>query len=208
MFEARHIRKMIRLANPTTRAMIFLGINCGFGNIDCHTLMAEEISGGWHSKPRPKTGAARRCNLWASTLHAISQVSSKKSGVVFLAPRGTRLNSGHCDTTVHNFKRFLIRIGLYRKSVTFYTLRRTFRTIADEVLDGPAVDLIMGHIDPSMGAVYRQRIAATRIEAVTDHVAEWLLRYPNASKIVWPISADEVARRNEARALRVHRKRS
>src|SRR5690606_6391660 len=35
MFEAAEIRQMLDAATPTLRAMIMLGVNCGFGNSDC-----------------------------------------------------------------------------------------------------------------------------------------------------------------------------
>ena len=64
------------------------------------------------------------------------------------------------------------KIGI--KGRSFYDLRRTFRTVADEVLDTPAINLIMGHVDPSMGAVYRQSLSDERIKRVCEHVHGWL----------------------------------
>ena len=40
--------------------------------------------------------------------------------------------------------------------------------------DQVAVDSIMGHVDPSMGAVYRETIGDARLKAVTDAVHAWL----------------------------------
>ncbi len=56
-----------------------------------------------------------------------------------------------------------------------YTLRHVFRTLADEVKDPAAIDLIMGHADDSMAGTYREKIADQRLIAVTDHVRTWLL---------------------------------
>jgi integrase len=61
-----------------------------------------------------------------------------------------------------------------RKGLGFYTLRHTFRTVADESKDQPAVDFIMGHEVPHMSAVYRETISDARLNAVTDHVRAWL----------------------------------
>ena len=55
-----------------------------------------------------------------------------------------------------------------------YTMRHVFRTIADEALDRVAIDLIMGHSDPSMGGHYRERIDDARLVAVAEHVRAWL----------------------------------
>lgn len=61
----------------------------------------------------------------------------------------------------------------------FYSLRHTFRTIADSTKDFPAIHLIMGHGDGSVDALYREHIDDTRIQFVTAHVRQWLLASTN-----------------------------
>jgi len=56
----------------------------------------------------------------------------------------------------------------------FYTLRHTFRTVADESKDQPAVDFIMGHEVAHMSSVYRETISDARLRAVADCVHGWL----------------------------------
>jgi integrase len=63
---------------------------------------------------------------------------------------------------------------LRRCATHFYTLRHTFRTVADEAKDQPAVDFIMGHEVPHMSSVYRETISDVRLKAVADHVRAWL----------------------------------
>jgi len=46
-----------------------------------------------------------------------------------------------------------------RKGLGFYTLRHTFRTVADEAKDQPAADFTMGHESPHMSTVYRETSA-------------------------------------------------
>jgi integrase len=71
--------------------------------------------------------------------------------------------------------KLLHRLGINgRKGLGFYTLRHTFRTVADEAKDQPAADYIMGHEIPHMSAVYRERISDERLKAVSDHVRRWL----------------------------------
>jgi len=53
-------------------------------------------------------------------------------------------------------------------------LRHVFRTVADATRAPVAIDLIMGHSDPSMGAHYRERIDDSRLQAVAEHVRQWL----------------------------------
>jgi ribosomal protein S14 len=65
----------------------------------------------------------------------------------------------------------------------FYTLRRTFRTIADESGDQHAVHLIMGHTLPGMSGVYVQRISSDRLRTVTEYVRAW---YYTGACEPWP----------------------
>src|SRR5262249_32938662 len=57
MFEAAQLRKLLDAAGVQFKAMILLGINCGYGNADCGTLplAALDLSRGWVNYPRPKT---------------------------------------------------------------------------------------------------------------------------------------------------------
>jgi hypothetical protein len=41
-----------------------------------------------------------------------------------------------------------------------------------------AIDLIMGHSDPSMGGRYRERVEDSRLLAVVEHVRQWLFGEP------------------------------
>jgi integrase len=52
----------------------------------------------------------------------------------------------------------------------FYTLRHTFRTVADEAKHQPAADYLMGHEVPHISSVYRETISNARRKAVADHV--------------------------------------
>src|SRR5262249_44580639 len=69
----------------------------------------------------------------------------------------------------------LNRLGINgRKRLGFYTLRHTFRTVADEARDQPAVDFIMGHESPHIASIYRERIRDERLAAVANYVRDWL----------------------------------
>ncbi len=66
--------------------------------------------------------------------------------------------------------------SIKRPGLNFYSLRRTFRTVADAVGDQPAAVFIMGHADSDsdMSAIYRQHISNDRLLSVAEHVRNWL----------------------------------
>ena len=71
--------------------------------------------------------------------------------------------------------KLLRRLGINgRKGLGFYTLRHTFRTVADGAKDQPAADHIMGHEVAHMSSVYREGIADERLKAVAEYVRGWL----------------------------------
>lgn len=98
MFEADQIRTLLDAADQPLKAMILLGINCGFGNNDCGTLpmSALDLVGGWINYPRPKTSVERRCPLWPETVAAIKDAiacrpaasDERHNGFVFITKFG------------------------------------------------------------------------------------------------------------------------
>src|SRR5262245_3016315 len=80
MFKAEELREIIRAASQPMRAMILLGINCGFGATDCATLpeSAVDLKGGWLEHPRPTTAVGRRCPLWPETVAAIREAIDRR----------------------------------------------------------------------------------------------------------------------------------
>jgi integrase len=181
MFEAKPICNMIRKAGPQLRAMIYLGINCGFGNNDCGTLPIEQLDlvNGWHNYWRPKTQNPRRCPLWPETIKALKAViGDRQAGLVFVTSFGNAWAKHNGFNSVSSeFRKLLKRLKIYRKGVTFYSLRRTFETIGGLSGEQTAVDYIMGHIAPSddMAAVYRQKVYNQQLVKVTEFVRQWLL---------------------------------
>ena len=188
MFTCEELRKIIGAASPHLTAMIYLGINCGFGNADCGNLPLDKLDPktGWHYYWRPKTQNPRRCPLWPETLRALAEVilhrlePANKAGenLVFL----TRLGECWCkhdsgDNAISSeFRKLLKRLGMYRKNVTtFYSLRRTFETIGATSGEQVAVDYIMGHIPATddMAAVYRQKTFDGPLLKVVNHVRDW-----------------------------------
>jgi integrase len=192
LFSAAEIHKLLKAAPIHLRAMILLGINCGFGNADCGQLplSAVNLETGWIDFPRPKTGIPRRCKLWPETIAAIKEASGQRpkpkqdehGGLVFITKYGLPWAKDSADQTLaKEFGKLLRALGINgRKGLGFYTLRHTFRTVADEKAshDQPAIDYIMGHEVPHMAAVYRETIRDLRLELVADRVRGWLYAAP------------------------------
>jgi integrase len=132
--------------------------------------------------PRPKTGIDRRCPLWPETAAALRGALAKRhqpkgedaTGLVFITRYGYGWSKDVADSPITKETRKLLDALCVNGHRNFYTLRHTFRTVADEARDQPAVDHIMGHESPHMSSVYRERISDERLKAVTDHVRAWL----------------------------------
>jgi integrase len=174
-------------ADAALRAMILLGVNCGLGNHDCALLplSALDLEGGWVNFPRPKTGISRRCSLWPETVEALREAIAARpaprqeeaAGLVFVTSRGRPwLSRGIANPVSVAARRLMKTVGIHDEGIGFYTLRHVFRTVADAARDPVAIDLIMGHTDPTMAAHYRERIEDDRLRAVAEHVRQWLFR--------------------------------
>jgi len=185
LFEATDILAMLDSASTQLRAMIYLGINAGFGNSDCGSLPVSRLrlETGWLDFPRPKNGIERRCPLWPETVQALREaidarpepVDKANADLVFLTRQGDSWNKQTSDNPVSNeTAKLLKRLGIQRRGVSFYALRHTFRTVSDATRDFPAVRIIMGHSDPSIDAHYREEIDDSRLQAVSNHVHAWL----------------------------------
>ena len=80
MFTAAEIHSLLGVASPQIKAMILLGVNCGFGNHDVATLpqSALDLANGWIRFPRPKTCIDRRCPLWPETVEALNAAIAER----------------------------------------------------------------------------------------------------------------------------------
>ncbi len=172
-------------ANSFLKAMILLGVNCGFIGKDCTDLplTALDLKGGWINFPRPKTGIPRRCPLWKETAEALKAAIAERpepkdkaaEELVFVTTRGRPwITRGTANPVSVNIRDLMKTVGTHRDGLGFATLRHVFRTIADGARDQVAVNHIMGHADSSMANVYRERIDDGRLIAVTDYVRNWL----------------------------------
>lgn len=187
MIEAEIIRKLIKAAEPPLKAMILLGINCGFGNTDCGNLQQSMIQGEWIDFPRPKTGIERRNPLWPETIEAMkaaiamrpAPINEADGDCVFLTPFGRWVRPSAdsiTDNVTARFRGLAQALGVHRKGVAFYSLRHTFQTIADQARDPIATKFLMGHTDASMSGTYREFVSDENLVRVSNHVRQWLFR--------------------------------
>jgi integrase len=194
LIDAAAAWKLIEAADVQLRAMILLGVNCGFGQGDCSELprSALEARPGWLNFPRPKTGIGRRAPLWPETAEALAAVAGTRPDprdpaddrLVFLtrfgrpwvrfSDRADGERGARTDSVGQEFGKLVKRAGVTVPG-GFYVLRRVFRTVADGARDPVAAGLIMGHHDPSMAGYYRELVDDARLVAVTDHVRAWLM---------------------------------
>lgn len=173
-FTSEQIHKLLENADLQMKAMIWLGLNCGFGCTDCSELLWRHIDleQGRIDYPRGKTGVERNLPLWPETvasLKALPNVTHR----VFNTCRGnawvrviekvdgngvTKL-SKH-DGVTKAFAKLMkeARVKL-EKQAGFYSLRRTAATLAAESGDPFAVQRLLGHADLKMATTYIQDIS-------------------------------------------------
>jgi integrase len=185
LLAAGEIHRLLDAAGTQMKAMILLGINCGFGNTDCGTLPLRglDLERGFIDFPRPKTGIPRRCPLWPETVAAIKEALASRpkpkkedhNTLTFITKYGGSWSKDdNAGPVTQEMGKLLRSLGINgRNRLGFYTLRHTFRTVADEAKDQPAADFIMGHEVPHMSSVYRETISDERLKAVADHVRKW-----------------------------------
>lgn len=190
---AADLWRLIDAACPSMKAMILLGLNGGLGATDLSELTRSALRrrSGWLDYPRPKTGVARRFPLWPETLAAIAAVEAvrpepkdpKHSDILFLTRlrqpwvrfNGADGKASTFDAIGEGFAKLAKKCGVTLEAGRFGILRHVSRTVADPLGDRPAIDHVMGHTDHSTAAYYRELVADERLQAVTDHMREWLV---------------------------------
>jgi integrase len=166
MYAAADIRKLVKAADDHLRAMVLLGINCAYGPRDCETLPQTAIAGNWLEHARTKTEVDRRCPLWPETVKALRAL-----------PVGEHVFNGRVWSR-HEIARHFADLceACDVKNHGFYSLRRTFETIATTAdVNQAVIDAIMGHTRNDMASVYRQKIFDQQLQRCTDHVRAWYL---------------------------------
>ena len=174
IFAPKEIISLLGCADLKMTALIWLGLNCGFGSTDCAELLWEhvDLKAGRVVFPRTKTGIARNLPLWQETIYALKKLP-KINERVFNTDNNERivrfvertLSDGSIkivkyDNVGKEFSRVIKSAGIQKeKGVGFYTLRRTAATLAAQSGDPFAVQRLLGHADLKMATTYVQDIS-------------------------------------------------
>lgn len=180
-FTAADIKSLLKHASVNMRAMILLGLQAGFSNNDLAELPRAAVKGDWIEWPRTKTAVKRRVPLWKETKQAIKVAieAGKPDGELVFYRNGLRYRDRRF--ICYEFTATAKLAGVVDHS--FYDLRRTFQTIAENHCDDfdlPAIKAIMGHKErrDDMSARYRQNISDARLQAVVASVKKWIGKLP------------------------------
>jgi integrase len=173
-FDPEQINKLLSVADVKMRAMIWLGLNCGFGCTDCAEIkwIDLDLVNARVKLPRRKTGISRDLPLWPETVKSLEKIP-RTDKLIFYTTRGNPYiqtlfksdgNGNRKYTTLNtittNFSRLIKKSGLdVPKGTGFYTLRRTAATIAARSGDPFAVQRLLGHADLQMATRYVQNVS-------------------------------------------------
>ncbi|HNS22426.1 MAG TPA: tyrosine-type recombinase/integrase [Sedimentisphaerales bacterium] len=173
-FTSSQVRALLQNAGVQMNAMIWLGLNCGFGCTDCAELKWKnvDLDQGRVTYPRGKTGIGRNLPLWPETVQALLAVPRQgelvfytRSGNPWVRTMSNKQEDGTIkytkdDAVTKEFSKLMKKAGIeVAKGVGFYTLRRTAATVAASSGDPFAVQKLLGHADVKMASTYVQNIS-------------------------------------------------
>jgi len=183
VFTSDDIHRLLGAADVQMRAMIWLGLNCGFGCTDCAELKWNnlDITNCRVKLARKKTGISRDLPLWPETIEILEKIP-RKGKLVFYTSRGNSFvrtilktdgngNSKYSsqNSITRKFSRLIKKAGLdVPKGIGFYTLRRTAATIAARSGDPFAVQRLLGHADLQMATRYVQDVSKQTDKVIED----------------------------------------
>lgn len=189
IFTVKELRLLLAELGVHYRAMALLGINGAFGNSDCSNLLLSEVNfdKAEIEAIRNKTGEDRLVTLWPETVEALklslscrhvpeSEAAKNRFFVSFegdiLVNDGSEKRSSNLVT--QRTTQALQRLKIHEAGKSFYWLRHTFRSVANDLEDETAIRLIMGHSDDRIDSHYIHSFPRKRVKKVTDHVRQWL----------------------------------
>lgn len=173
---------------PQIYAMCLLGLNGGFGATDCSQLprAAVDTAAGIIRYARPKTHIARTVPLWPETAAALATllalrpddplVFRTRHGAEWVRTERRKTRKGKTAVVSKDSVAMMYAkiCGPAAPGTSFYWLRHTFATYANEVRDADARRHIMGRRLPDLDDVYVETVFLPRLRVLTDHVREKL----------------------------------
>lgn len=172
------LEKLFRAAGQVDMALLLLGINCGFGNMDIGTLKLADVDldGAMVKHCRSKTGVMRQLTLWPQTVSVLRQYLQYHRGRPAEAQFADRFFIGKfgrplcyeridADGKFHRSDAIKNRfVRLYKKARLerpygrgYYALRHFFATqIGICSHDLREVQSVLGHKNISMQFYYRR----------------------------------------------------
>jgi integrase len=182
-FTAAQIERLLQHASVQMKAMIWLGLNCGFGCTDCAELQWKnlDLKNDRVIYPRGKTGINRNFRLWPETIQAIKDVPRAGERVFYTSrsnPWVRTIRTVQKDGTgkltkddgiTKQFSKLMKKAKVTApKGVGFYTLRRTAATLAARFKDPFAVQHLLGHADLKMATTYVQDVSEQTDRVIND----------------------------------------
>lgn len=183
IFSSEQIQKILDIADVQMKAMVLLGLNCGFGCMDCAQLKWSDMDfeNSRVVLPRGKTGIMRDLPLWPETINAIRNISRKDGKLVFYTKHGKPMISEKHIVTENSekyssvnmvtarFARLIKKAGIKVPQGTgFYALRRAAATMAAQSGDPFAVQRLLGHANLQMATRYVQDVSKQTDEVVNN----------------------------------------
>lgn len=181
----------LKTSRADLSAMILLAFNGAMGQADVARLtpascdLDAEIPALEYD--RHKTEVRRTITLWPETVDLLRRAIDPKRprepifktrfGELWVRQKTVNGSNGmirftNIDSLGPAFAKLCGQAGL-TGCPSFYGLRHTAATIADEAGDPHAVHRLRGHSLPGMSDVYVERITRERIKKITDHLREW-----------------------------------
>ena len=182
-FTMTQIHKILHNASPQMKAMIWLGLNCGFGCTDCAELKWKnvDLQNGRVDFPRGKTGIGRNLPLWSETVRALNEIPVSGELVFYTRKgnpwvrtvkgvgKGGKEKYKKTNNVSKEFSKLMKRTDLkMEKGVGFYTLRRTAATLTARSGDPFAVQRLLGHADLKMATTYVQDVSEQTDRAINN----------------------------------------
>lgn len=101
LYTSEQILTLVDAADSQMKAMLLLGLNCGFGPKDIHDLTWEDITEDRITLPRSKTGVSQTFLLWPETQEALKCIRKERDDLLERLEKRDRSRSdgGHIFVT-------------------------------------------------------------------------------------------------------------